>query len=264
MNIDIERPCRYPNCKTILSAACPAHINFCGTHQLMLRELRNKLGLDLPEKDLVFIACHQDGCNAKELAKHLKMDRTTILKRLAEGKIRGSRKKGCKLYHPIWVISINEIVRVIDLTRNWILIHQAAKPAGVSKDTLLIYIQKGHFGKMRPGFFGKRSIHRRMLVDIAKKCRQIKEVNEKRRIAPKNYLLPGEIKPHDLAKILGIRPNKYHIVYRWLKTGKLPARKHRGKWVIKKGDIRVFVAKVLAKEFVAKKAFLEKLQEFVR
>lgn len=256
------RPCQYPHCKGMLSEHVPGYINLCGNHQYVLIQLRHNLDCDLPGKDLIFIACHKQGCNAKELARHLEITEALILKRLKSDKIKGQRKQVSRnSYHPIWVIPIEEIVRVIDLARNWITIRPAAKIAGVARSTLFSYIQAGHFGKIQPGFSGKPAIHRRMLVGIAKKCRGIKQVNEKQRIAPRDYLSPGEIQPRDLAKILGISP---YTVYHWLQRGKLPTIKRQGRWIITKNNIRALVVKSLAGESKIDQSLIEKLQELTR
>lgn len=251
----MERPCRYPKCKTTLSELVPPEVVLCGRHQSELLRLRAALIREsLPEEDIDFIFYHQKGSNARQLAVHLGIPLPTMVGYLKRGVLKARKHGGNLLF---WDIPIEEIMRVIVIKRNWIPIRQIALTSSICKDVLLIYTREGYFGPFQLNLSGALSIKKEQLPGLPERFRAIRALKLKKKKWPRKYIRVGETTPGGIARQL---QTSHNAVYYWMAKGQLPFQKRGKRLIVKQSDFKQFACQAIAGRIRVKKRFLPMLQ----
>lgn len=259
----MKRICEYPGCDTTLSDSVPLQITLCGEHQYQIRKLRKKLAhYLLTEEDLLFFFFHQDGCNTKQLATYLRIARSTVRRALLKGRIKGKRYRDPKIPTPVWRIPYEEMIRAVDLVRNWVTVWQAAKIAQVLSYSLLIYVRMGYFGPYQIHLSGGLAIKRDQLSGLKEQYQKIVKARKEnsKNWARRHYLKQGEVSPSEIAERLGFTLD---CIYLWLRSGRLPATQKDVYWVIKERAFSDFARKAVAGEYCLKSRTIKALREFL-
>lgn len=181
----MERPCRNPACPNTLSQLVPVAIEYCGECQYILKNeipglVKSWLGgRTLPAKCIFFLFEHQKGCAEFDLLEFLPYKPRTIRKYLQRGKIRGRRVEGQNNQHkPQWRIELTEIVRLMDISFNWIKFTQVVRELNREFDvdycTLLLYANLQLCGPIGRDLEGHRALLKSEITDLPETYQETK------------------------------------------------------------------------------------------
>ena len=233
------RDCAFPFCRNSLSEAVHENIIFCVQHQLLKRRVEEAVrALKLPDLDCHFIMDHLAGCTIDELACHLGICKKNLGELIRKGKVK-ARLDHHRLVH--YVIPVNEIIRVIDLFRNWVTLHSVLKTKKLPRSSSVKYAREGFGGKVRENLSGYDVIHRSQLPHLRERFSEIKRAHQKNK-GRKSYLREGELTTTKVAMLFEVyRSTPLDWIYRGLLSAKLRKRW----WGISKKALRTFIDKAL-------------------
>ncbi|MCX6806741.1 MAG: hypothetical protein NT135_01310 [Candidatus Berkelbacteria bacterium] len=201
----------YERCKNTLFDLVPFPIVLCGECQRRKRELISQLQTQkkwpIPDKAVMFILEHENGCNARELGETIGLP-NGMSKAIRSGRIRAKREKDNRGYP--WTIDRNEIVRVIGLRFLWVTVHSVAKDHTINPQTAKGHAEQGLYGPSVVSYTGDRVMRIEMVPFFME---MFEEAMKKNLCHPvKHYVKDGEFTPEWLAEKLGVSIN---TVYYW-------------------------------------------------
>lgn len=239
------RECCFPACCHNISELPKDHV-LCTDHKIKLEvfalNLRKWLnGRVLPDKDIMFVFLHPKGCNGNELM--VQMGKNKINSAVTYGVSKGHIK--AKKTERNWLIDQDEIIRLLDIYRNWISIGQVARLSGYDKDALRQYALGGHLGTTCLNMSGAISITNDVFEQFDRLIPQIRNYKEESRTSwSSRNISPTELSLTKLCSEYGEFGIQRGIIKHWINRRLLPFYKKGKILVIRRRDFQKFAIAV--------------------
>lgn len=193
---------------------------------------------ELPLEDWGFAFTHPNGCNGTELVVQMgKSGKNSSLTYAVtnNGAIKATKVGGQ------WLVKQEEIIRVLDLHRNWIGIRQASLEKKLYRGTLACYLEEILGAEIRPNLSGASSFLRSIYdeLDVL-----IPEISRQKEISRTNW---GDRKlgEKELSASSIYRKYKKHglelgTIKHWVKTKMLPSTTRKKFRVVATDNFKLF------------------------
>jgi len=231
-------------------------------HPKFFEDNKDRFRLIFSESDQNFIFSHLDGCMAVELVNQIGcVGNSTITVHLQKNKIKGIKNiaKSMGQIGQYWLINVPEIIRVLDIYRNWVSTYCVAKKFNYPLRTFLNYALKEFFGPVKKNLSGRCCIHISWLDNVS----QLKKIMGKRtnsrqrgRRALAEKLRKGLICACDFADFVGVSQN---TVSNWIKKGWLKTQKNKRVYLLTLQKTEEFIFAVRRGEIPLRKNIAEKI-----
>lgn len=196
-------------------------------------------GRKLPNSDILFVFFHPNGCNTNELNVQMGMPgrNSGLTLAINRGCAKATMIKG------IWVFKQNEIIRILDLHRNWIGLSWLCKQKRYErkKCTIRNYATEGLLGPTCKNLSGYLSILRVVANRMEEVLAIIIPIKERsrltwsnRKIGQKELSLPVI---YERYKHFGL---EYGTIKHWAKHRHLPSTKRGSLRIVKANDFQTF------------------------
>ena len=213
-------------------------------------------GRSLPESDILFAYMHPEGCSGNELILQIGKngENSSVTYSVNKGYLK-ARRVG-----RYWVIDQDEIIRVLDLERNWIGVQLASKLKKRSREAFRKYARQGLFGETAFNMSGALSITTEAFNNIDQALHLIRKQHKAKIIDRLDQKLADtEFTVNRLCqKYKRLEPGttKY-----WLRSGILPFEKRGEIVVIRLDDFRDFAISGSKGENILRTRYVKIMQD---
>lgn len=126
-------------------------------------------------KDLDLFFSHIDGCWVIDFDEYLGLNDDTVRNsKIPRGLIKAKKRPNPEMNNRLmfWMNN-DEIVRCIDLVRNWVKAITVAKNSGFQPKTFRRFVRRQEFGLYQKDLEGDLAINKKVLIDISKKYQEL-------------------------------------------------------------------------------------------